>query len=123
MILDGTAKSFEVVLSGVVTTNEIPIVVAYVEFAAETVTPAANDTISNGTTAVTVVAAPASGLQRQLKFLSVVNIDTAAAEVTVRLNNSSTIRPIFVVTLAVDEQLIYSADGGFRVYDNAGAIK
>ncbi len=123
MILDTTGKSLEVVLTGAVTTNELPVVAAFVEFAADSVTPAGNDTITTGTTAVTAVAAPAANLQRQVKFLSVVNLDTVAAEVTVQLNNAATLREIFKVTLAVDEQLIYTEGGGFRVYDNAGAIQ
>lgn len=123
MILDTTGKSLEVVLTAAITTNELPVVAAFVEFAAETVTPAANDTITTGTTAVTAVAAPAANLQRQIKFLSVVNLDTVAAEVTVQLNNAATLRSIFVVTLGVDEQLIYTDRGGFRAYSNAGAIK
>ena len=69
------------------------------------------------------VAAPAASEQRQVKFLSVVNLDTVAAEVTIQLNNAATLRAIFVVTLGIDEQLVYSDDGGFRVFDNAGAIK
>lgn len=123
MILDATGKSLEIVLTAAITTNELPIVAAFVEYAAETVTPAGNDTITTGTTAVTIVAAPAANLQRQVKFLSIVNLDTVAAEVTVQLNNASTIRPMFTVLLGIDEQIIYTDRGGFRVYDNAGVIQ
>ena len=58
-----------------------------------------------------------------MKFLSVVNLDTVNAEVTIQINNAATLWSIFVVTLAADEQLVYTDNGGFRVYDNSGVIQ
>ena len=65
-----------------------------------------NTGLTTGTTAVVMVAAPASG-NRIIKTITIHNADTAAATVTVRINTSgSTFRTIIKVTLAVGDTLI-----------------
>ncbi len=109
IILDSTLKSLEIKLAGAVTTTELPYVLGYVDLKTEDQSVSAvasNDGTTNGGTAVSVLAAPASGHTRQVKSISVSNVDTVAAVVTVQLNDNGTKRAIVVMTLAVGDNLI-----------------
>ena len=125
IILDATDKQLEIVLGGVVTTNELPFVAAFVDHdgATPAFTPGEQDGLSNGATSVVVMASPAASIQRQLKFLSVFNADTVAATLTVQYDNAATNRTILSVTLAVGDNLIYTDGGGFRIIDSNGQIR
>lgn len=123
IILDATTKSLQVLLGVVVTTNELPIVAAFVDITPTTYGPGASDGQTNGTTAVAAVAAPAASTQRQLKFLTVFNADTVSATVTVRLNNNGTTRVLVAIALGVGSTLVYTDGEGFRVISNAGVIQ
>lgn len=111
MILDATTKSLEIVLAGAVATTQLPYVVSYVDLLSSDQSVSAvgsNDGASNNTTAVPILAAPASGHTRMVKFLSVSNIDTAAVTLTLRYNDNGTFRTILKVVLAVGDQVIYT---------------
>ena len=110
MILDATTKSVEILLDGAITTNQLPFTVGYVDvdqttFAMTAVTEA--DGVTNDTTPVVVVSAPAAGKSRQIKFLSVFNKDTTTAVVTLQVNISGTKRIVIKVALAVGDNLSY----------------
>jgi hypothetical protein len=125
MILDNTTRSLEIVLGGAITTNQLPFVVSYIDIEDTTfgvTLVISNNGVTNSTTAVTVVAAPGSNRIRQIKTLSVTNIDTVAATVILNYNDNGTLRRILKVTLAVDDNLIYS-NGEFRVIDVNGREK
>lgn len=122
ILLDTTTRKLELLLGGTVTTNQLPFVASYVDLTTTTFTPASNAGQTNNASAVTLVDVPASSTQRQLKFLSIYNADTAAATVTIRLNDNSTLRKIFVTTLAVGDTLLY-ADGGWSAIDTNGKLK
>jgi len=123
MILDSTTKTLELVLGSAVTTTAMPIAVDYVDSTATTFTPGSVDSQSNGTTAVTILAAPAASTQRKVNEITVYNADSAAKLTTVRLNNNTTIRPLVVVTLQVGDTLGYTDVSGWYVMDSSGAIK
>lgn len=111
IILDATTKSLEIKLAGTVTANQLPYVLGYVDLLISDQSVSAvgsNDGTTNNATAVSVLAAPASGHTRQVKFLSVQNGDTAAATLTIQYNDNSTERAIITVTLAVGDNLIYT---------------
>jgi hypothetical protein len=56
---------------------------------------------TNNTTPVTIVAAPSSGVYRQVKWINVYNADTASATVTIKLVTSGgSTTTIGVVTLS-----------------------
>lgn len=57
-------------------------------------TPGSTETDTNGTTNVTAVAAPASGVQRQISQIIVHNVDTAVATVNFYYNTNGTVRRI-----------------------------
>lgn len=122
IVLDTTTRSLEIVLAGSVTTNQLPLVAAFVDFS-DGHTPGASQTQTNNTTAVTAVAAPAAGTQRQVKFLSLRNSDTAAATATLRFNDNATLRTIVTVVLTSGDVLLYTDGEGFRVLDSNGNLK
>jgi hypothetical protein len=68
-----------------------------------------NDGTLNGTSEVTLVAAPASATRRIVKNINISNIDTAAVTVTLQLAISSTRRTIYKVTLAAGDTLNYES--------------
>jgi len=123
IILDATTKSLQFTLSGTVATNQLPFSASYVDSTGTATTPGEQDGVSNNTTAVNVVSAPASSTQRLIKNIIIQNADTAAATVTIIYNNNSTLRNIFVATLAVGDQLIYEDGRGWMVVDINGNLK
>lgn len=122
IILDATTKSLEIVLGGAITTNQLPVQVAYADITTTTFDPKHNDTASNSTTPVTIVAAPAASTQRQIKTINVYNRDTVNAVVTIQYNNNATTRILVKITLAADSTLFYTDTEGWRVITTAGAI-
>jgi hypothetical protein len=123
MILDSTAKSLEVVLGGQPATNQLPVVCSWADITATTFTAGSSDTVTNGTTPVTIVSAPASSTQRQVKEILVYNADTEDATVKVRYNNDSTIRQLVQATLKPGESLCYREGMGWMTLNTYGGIK
>lgn len=123
MILDATTKTIELILGAAATTNAMPVTVDYVDLTTTTTLAGSSDTQSNGTTAVTIVAAPAASTQRKVNALTVFNADTASKVVTIRLNNNATLRNIISVTLQVGDTIGYSDTGGWYLLDSDGNLK
>lgn len=122
--LNSPLKKLQVILAGAASTTELPIQVAYSELNSryqETFNDV--DGITTGNTAVDILTASPSGLRRKVTGMSVVNSDTAAAVVTVRLNNNSVTRNLVVVTLQTGEALYYSQHSGWYCVDVNGNQK
>ena len=100
-------------LGGAVTTNQLEFVASYQD--STSAPPATNQGVSNNTTAVVLVAAPASGAQRRLEYLSIYNADTVSATVTVRLNDNATLRTIVNLALPSGSSLIFVHDAGWSI--------
>ncbi len=64
-----------------------------------------NDGALDGTTAVTLVAAPGADTARTVQLITIYNADTAAVTVTVQLDNDGTDRILVKATLAVGNTL------------------
>lgn len=122
IVLDTTTKSLEVILNGTVTANQLPIVASFVDVTATSYLPGATDTQTNSATAVTVVSAPITDTQRQVKLLTIYNADTAAAVVTLRYNDNGTVRIIIKASIAAGSTIVYTDGEGFRVIDSGGGI-
>lgn len=120
IILNSTNKSLELVLSGAVATTELDWTISYVDITTTAFTPIATSGTSNGTTDVTIMAAPAASTQRQLKHLAVYNADTDPVDVTIQYNDNTNIRKICTITLAVGYQLLINSEGEISVYDTDG---
>lgn len=123
IVLAATTSSLEIDLAGAITTSNLPVVSTFVDWDGTDYTPGATTTASNGTTAVTIVAAPAASTQRQVKLITVYNLDTVAATVTLQYNDNGTLRTLVKVALETGEHLVYTDGEGFRVLDAAGQLK
>ncbi len=118
-------QKLQILLAGAVSSTELPINVGFDEFsnALAIPVPGGNPTVTTGGTAVDVVAAPAPGLRRKIREVSVYNADNAAATVTVRVNDNGTARIVLAFSLAVGESLFYSESRGWYVLTTTGAQK
>ena len=118
LVLDATTKSISVAMSGAATTTNPTYVTAYSDDTGTAFTEGSSDGALNGTSAVTVVAAPASSTRRLIKTIYISNLDTVANTIIVSYNDNSTLRQIAKVTLNVDDT--WSTDG---TTDSTGALK
>lgn len=121
--LDATTRSLEVVLGGAVSTTEAALLANWADGATSSYTGGATPGVTSGATPVTLVAAPSSGLVRDVDYVSVRNQDTAEVTATVRYNDNSTIYPIIAATLAVGDQLVYTHASGWSVFRLDGSVK
>ena len=118
LILDATTKSIEVAMSGAAATTNPDFTAAFADDTGSAFTEGANDGALNGTSAVTLVAAPSAATRRVIKSITIENKDTAAVTLTISYNNNSTLRTIAKVTLAVGDT--WTTDGTF---DTNGSLK
>ncbi|KKL61412.1 hypothetical protein LCGC14_2195580 [marine sediment metagenome] len=123
MLIDTTTQTLEIKLAGAVNSNEIPIVLAYIDGEAANFFPTLQHSISNGASDVTVLDAPEPRGKRMVKFMYIRNVDDAAVVVTIQLADSATNREIYKVTLAVDDTLVYTDTTGFKVIATDGTTK
>jgi len=118
LVLDTTTKSITVAMSGAAATTNPDFVTAYSDDNGTTFVEGSSDGALNGTSQVTLVSAPAASTRRLIKSIFIENKDTAPVTLTITLNNSSTLRTIAKVTLAVGDT--WSTDG---VTDTNGNFK
>ena len=118
LVLDATTKSIVVAMSGAAATTNPDFTAAYADNNGTTFTEGANDGTLNGTTSVTLIAAPAASTRRTIKTITIENKDTAAVTLTISYNNNSTLRTIVKVTLQVGDT--WTTDGQ---YDTNGNLK
>ncbi len=120
LVLDGTTKTIQAVMSVAAATINPDVTVAYADSTSSSLTEGSNDGALNGTTAVTLVSAPSASTRRVVKWLTIQNKDTAAVTVTVTFNNSTgpTTRQIAKVTLQPNDT--WTTDGTF---DSSGNMK
>lgn len=121
--LDTTTRKIQAVLSGAITTNQLPCMVSYSDDNGTTYVGGTQLTNTNSTTAVDICAAPGASTVRDIDYLSIRNRDTAAATVTVMLDDNGTDYEIVKAALAVGDQLIYTHGDGWRVIDADGNLK
>lgn len=123
IVLTQTTDAIQVILGGAVTTNQLNCLANYRDITTSAYTPGRTALNTNNTTAVAVVPSPAASTQRVVDFLSVFNIDTVNATVTVRFSDNGTFYTLFQAVLAPNEKLEYVEGQGFRAINTAGSIK
>jgi hypothetical protein len=123
LILDATTDSLQAVLGSAVTTTEPSFYASYVDVTTSTYVPGENHGATTGTTDVELVAAPAASTQRQVKFLTVYNRDTASVTVTIKLDVSATDTILYRAVLAPNEILQYADGEGWSTLDSNGNRK
>lgn len=118
IVLDTTSKSITIVMSGAAATTNPSYTTAYADNNGTSFTEGASDGILNGTSAVTVVSAPASSTRRIVNTITVENNDTAAVTITVGYLNTASTRVFAKVTLQVGDT--WTTTGA---YDTNGNLK
>lgn len=76
-----------------------------------------------GTTAIVIVAAPASGAVRDVDFINISNVDQITQAITVRYYNGSGTYNLVKVTLASGDRLTYTHASGWQTITSAGVLK
>lgn len=124
MLLYGANQKLQILLSGAVTTTELPYYVTLADRNGTSVSyPAPVHGTTNGATAVDAVAAPGGSVTRKVRGFFLWNADSAAAVVTLRVNDGGTTRVLNKFTLYPGESLQYVEQGGFSVMDSEGSLR
>lgn len=118
LILDATTKSIVAVMAGPAATTNPDFTAAWADNDGSSFAEGSSDGALNGTSQVTLIAAPGASTRRVIKSITIQNRDTAAVTVTVKYNNNGTLRNIAVVTLAVGDT--WTLNGSFS---NDGSLK
>lgn len=100
IILDSTNRTLKAEMAMDATTSNCTAVVAYADNNGTTFTEGSTPTSLNGMTAVTILAAPASGVRRIVKSVCIYNPDTETHTTTLIFNDNGTEYPITRLTLA-----------------------
>jgi len=115
-ILDATTKSLKANLTAAATTTNPDFATAWADSNGTTFTGGSTDGAFNGTTDVTLAAAPSSGNQRYIKFARIHNRDSAAVTVNIKYDNNGTQRIVQRVTLGSGET--WTPDASYDVFGN-----
>ena len=122
--LVNTTDKLQVVLSGAVSSGQMSCFASYNDTkSGQTLTPGRSVAATSDTTPVDLVDAPASGIQRGIGEVSIMNMDTGAGEVTVIYNANGTFFQLAKFSLAPGEKLEYTSQNGWRAFATSGAIK
>ena len=105
-------------MSGAAATTNPSYTTAYADNNGTSFTEGASDGVLNGTTAVTVVSAPASSTRRIVNTITIENNDTAAVTLTIGYVNGANTRVLAKVTLQVGDTWTTSG-----AYDTNGNLK
>jgi hypothetical protein len=120
--LSATNHSIDVTMTAI-TTNSVEYTVAYVDVTTTTFAPAGATAALAGPGPTTLISAPAASTQRQVKYISIFNADTATNTQTIQFNVGGTRRTLFKVTLLTGEQALYINDVGWSVFSATGSRK
>lgn len=115
-------QKLQLVLSGAITSNQLPVSVAYSDKTTAAYTGGIQLANSNSTTAVDICSAPGASTIRDIDGITVQNADTVSATVTVRFNDNGTTYTIFKALLATGDQLNYTHGQGWKTINSSGAL-
>lgn len=121
LILASTSDIVRIVTSAAA---QIEVHASYVDYNGTAVTPGRTNTAAITTaTTTTVVAAPGSGVQRNVKHLNITN-DHASVSCTVTIEHfdGTTASELIAVTLLSGENLVFNETGLWTHYDANGAV-
>lgn len=123
MILDNIQSSLRLVLAAPVVAHQLAFVGSYADGNANNYTPAPFSGASADVDPVTMVAAPPSGIQRQIIMFTVSNRDTAQATATISFVDQDVLTQLYQATLDPGDVLVYTQSSGFAVKTATGAQK
>lgn len=118
--LSGDQQSLTITLANAHTTSPMEITAAYAD-ATQGFVPGNQNSLSNGVTAATIVSAPAAGVVRMIRTISIYNSDTAVNTVTVALLDNLTSYSLVTFDVLPQETLFYSPEEGWRIINQAGS--
>lgn len=121
--LDATTRKLQAVLAGAITTSQLPCMVSYSDKTSTDYVGATQLANTNNTTQVDICAAPAASTVRDIDYVSVKNIDTASATVSIIYDDNATDYTVVKAALAVGDQLVYTHGNGWQVIASDGSIK
>ena len=123
--LVSTAQKLQVVLAGSSSSTGAQINASFYDENQEGVDTkqGSKQTVSNNTTDVDIVAAPAQNFVRNVEYISIYNADTITATVTVKIDDGGTETIIIKAALATLESMHYDNQGGWYALTAAGARK
>jgi hypothetical protein len=117
-VLDSTTKSITAVMSSAAATTNPDFTAAFADNDGVAFVEKSSDGVLNGTSPVTLVAAPTAGVRRVIKTITIQNRDTAPVTIAVNFDNNSNLRKIANITLQVNDT--WTTDGTF---DEDGNLK
>lgn len=121
LLLTATTHTLELVTSS---TSAIDYAISYADITSSAFTPDSVQGAISSATTTTILAAPASSTQRQVKLMTIVNKGTANQVLTLQKDVSATNYELLPeVTLAANETLVYTDGIGFSVLDVQGRPK
>lgn len=99
----------------------VDVVLSYADYTAVTLTANGGQTTISTTANTTILEGPASGTQRQLKFLSIRNRDVVTTGLTLKKNVAAVEYLLTApIILKAGESLQYQDQSGFLFYDSNG---
>ena len=97
---------------------------SWVDLSGSTVTPARKNTKISTATTTTVVTSPAASTVRNVKLLTVTNMDATTAQfITIQHYDGTNAVELWSAILSASETVEFTEGQGFRVLTNAGAEK
>ena len=124
MILNSPTEEIRAYLGGAVAATEPEFFSSYTDVndqdSAAIFEPKNLSGVLAGATPVVVVGSPAADVQRQVRYLSVYNLDSALVVVNIEKRDGADRVPLFRATLLTDEVLIYQTDVGWTLYNSSG---
>lgn len=114
IVLSQTTDKIQVVLGGVVTTNQAQCVASWRDITSTpSYTAGRSVANTNNTSDVDLIAAPAASTQRVIDYISIYNNDTGAITVAVKYDANGTDYILAKEVLEIGESLIYTNETGF----------
>lgn len=113
IILSATTHSLVAVLDGAPATTQPRALVSFRDITTTTYGPSSAATTLNGTTPVTLCAAPSASHQSVIDFVSVFNGDTEAVSLTISFDISGSLTTLWRGVLAVEETITFTDAGGW----------
>jgi hypothetical protein len=104
-------------------TSNIDVSISYVDHTTTGGTLGTQDTLITSATDTTILSAPASSTQRQVKMISINNTSTTINAVTIKKDVGGTEYDIIRVQLSQFERLEYTDMLGWEVYSSSGGRK
>jgi len=124
ILLTATTETIEAVT---LTTAQLDVHVSYVDIntGSSTITPGSQQVALTSAATTTILAAPGSSVQRQVKMVTVRNRDVGAAQAVAlqKTISGTAYRLTADVVLAAGEALQYVDTAGFSVFDASGRTK